>query len=244
MAIVALGFGAFLLLRRRYGFAMAFITPLVILLLGLSEPDPWIDIRDRVIDTVSGGALAMIAAYVLWPQWERERLSTRIAEALRVNATYMTQVFAMLSDGATMDSVIVARRIAETETGNAEAALQRMMSEPKSRRGRPGRWHALATHLRRLNRHVGALAAHMEEVSIRSPEVRPLADALARGLASAAENIDGGKAARYEAPEADIVKVHRALTDGASNDADEAISLLVGRIASDVGALYAASVGR
>jgi len=89
VAIVALGFGAFLLLRRRYGYAMVFITPMVILLLGFSEPDPWIDIRDRVIDTVLGAALALMAAYALWPQWESERLSVRISSALNANAAYL-----------------------------------------------------------------------------------------------------------------------------------------------------------
>jgi len=153
-------------------------------------------------------------------------------------------VLAMLSDGATMDSLIDVRRIAEAETGNAEAAIQRLMTEPKGHRRRHGRWHVLATHLRRLNRHIGALAAHVEEGGVRCADAAPVADVLANGLGSAAENIAGGKAGRYEAPENEMLRLRQTLAESAPGGETEGVVQLVGRIASDVGALHAASVGR
>ena len=242
VAIVALGFGAFLLLRRRYALAMVCITPMVILLLGLSEPDPWIDIRDRLIDTALGGALALLFAYVLWPQWEHERLSARVSDALKANAEYLRAVFAMLVEGVTMDSFVVARRLAEIETGNAEAALQRMMTEPHRRRARRRRWHVLSTHLRRLNRHVGSLTAQLEERPIRCHEAGALGSALAGGLTAAAEIIEGREAAAYEAPEALVDSVRRAILSPEAGSGEDSVSILIGRITSDVGALFAASL--
>ncbi|MGD9535645.1 MAG: FUSC family protein [Alphaproteobacteria bacterium] len=244
IAIVVLSFCSFLLLRRRYGFAMVFLTPLIILLLGLSGSDPGEDILHRVIDTVAGGGLALLAAYLLWPQWERERLTKPMTDALRANATYLAHTLAMLSEGKTMDTVVVPRRVAEIATGNAEAALQRMLSEPKGRRDRLGRWHVLVTHLRRLNRHTSALAAHLDESAARSAHAPGLSKALTDGLEAAARRLEGKADAAYASPEAEIAAVRQELTEAEADAAPEAADALIGRIVTDVGALYAASASR
>ena len=243
ISVVVLGFGAFLLLRRKYAYAIVFLTVVIMLLLGLADPDPWIDIRDRIIDTVSGAAVALVTAYLLWPQWEHERLTPRLREALRVNGTYLEAALALLAGTATLDDVLAPRRLAEIATGNAEAAFQRMLAEPRAQRRNIGQAFACITHLRRLNRHITALVAHLESNPVRSSEARALAMALKRGIETAvgalAENVT---APPFEPPEAVLVRVRRALAQQAPGQ--EGLGSLVGRIVSDIGALHFAALNK
>jgi uncharacterized membrane protein YccC len=98
---------------------------LIVLLLTTSVGDPWTDTLDRVLDTIAGAGLALIAGYVLWPQWERERLPTLLARAIHANRNYMVQVFAALG-GAALPSERIGefRRQAEIATGNADAGFR------------------------------------------------------------------------------------------------------------------------
>jgi uncharacterized membrane protein YccC len=239
--IVVLGFAAFLLLRRKYVFAMVFLTVLIMLLLGLADPNPWIDVRDRVIDTVSGAAVALVTAYLLWPQWEHERLTPRLCEALRANDAYLQAALALLAGSATVDEVLAPRRVAEIATGNAEAAFQRMLAEPRAQRRNIGQAFPLVTHLRRLNRHITALVAHLESDPANSPEAGALSTALKRGIESAADALAEETAvAAFEPPEAVLVQVRRDL----AQSGHEALGSLVGRIVSDVGALCFAAANK
>ena len=45
-AIATLLFATFALVRRRYGYAIMFLTPIVMLLIGAGSDDPWIDLAD------------------------------------------------------------------------------------------------------------------------------------------------------------------------------------------------------
>ena len=72
--IIMLLFAAFFVLRRRYGLGVTFLTPLVVLILATADTSPWWDTLERIVDTILGAALGLGAGYLLWPQWERERL--------------------------------------------------------------------------------------------------------------------------------------------------------------------------
>ncbi|HUN51834.1 MAG TPA: FUSC family protein [Candidatus Sulfotelmatobacter sp.] len=242
-AIIVLGFAAFLLLRRKYAFAIVFLTVLIMLLLGLADPDPWIDLRDRIVDTVSGAIVALVTAYLLWPQWEHERLLPRVAEALRANAAFLQAALGLLGGSATLDDVLQPRRAAEIATGNAEAAFQRMLAEPRAQRRDIGRAFPLVTHLRRLNQHLTALIAHLEAAPLRST----LSTALSAALKSALDTATGALAQDaaippFEPPEAILVQMRRELLQAAA--AHEGLGALVGRIVSDVGAIYFAAASK
>lgn len=47
-AIGLLLFATFLLIRRRCSYGITFLTPLTILLIGISSADTWIDLAERV----------------------------------------------------------------------------------------------------------------------------------------------------------------------------------------------------
>ena len=136
-AIATLLFATFALIRRRYGYAITFLTPIVMLLIGAGSANPWIDLAERIVYTVVGAALALAAGYGLWPQWERVRLSDRLARAVRADRDYLVAALAGLGSAEPADAALAQlRRQAEIAVGNADAAFQRMLGEPAHRRGR------------------------------------------------------------------------------------------------------------
>jgi uncharacterized membrane protein YccC len=84
-------FVTILLAPVHYALFTVFVTPTFVL---FSEPHPgdWRLAYTRVINTCIGGALALIAARVLWPQSERTRVGPYLAAVLRAAARYLRVV--------------------------------------------------------------------------------------------------------------------------------------------------------
>jgi uncharacterized membrane protein YccC len=149
--------------------------------------------EDRVMDRVAGAALGLIAGYLLWPQWERERLPAQFAKAIRANRDYMVQVFASLGSAELPSERIGEfRRQAEMASGNAEAGFQRMLSEPRIHRGRIARAFALVIYIQRLERHLIALATHLSGILLPEVELRALLGLLETAQEDIAEARCGG----------------------------------------------------
>lgn len=243
-AIVILTFLSFLLLRRNYGMAVACITPLVILLLDLFEPGAWQLVLYRGLDTLAGAALALVCSYVLWPQWERARLPDQVERALHAESIYLQRVLEAAARGGGMDEgVLTARRDAEIQAGNADAAFQRMLTEPRRHRTGTTRYFALVTYLQRLSRHLGAFAARIEAGLPALPELQSLAAPLAAGLEEAAQSTTGNGITRAAAlPESVYENSLDALRRRTASATPEASALaglerLLGTIISDVNGL-------
>jgi uncharacterized membrane protein YccC len=160
--IGALLFAMFLLIRRNYGYGITFLTPLIILLIGMSSADPWLDLLERVVYTVVGAGLALAAGYLLWPQWERDQLRDRLARAIGADRDYVVAVLDQLAHPAAEALPLVGlRRQAEMAVANADAGFQRMLAEPARSAMLPVGF-ALLVYLHRLCRHAIALAALLE----------------------------------------------------------------------------------
>jgi uncharacterized membrane protein YccC len=159
VALAALLFVTFLLIRRNYGYGIMFLTPIIILLIGMSSIDPWIDLIERVAYTVAGALLALAAAYLLWPRWERDRLRERIARAVRADRLFIDAVLQARLESASPESLAAAQRDAEMAIANADASFQLTVAEPARRMAPLGVAFAVLVYLHRLCRHAIALAA-------------------------------------------------------------------------------------
>src|SRR5215210_8523764 len=236
--IIALLFAAFFVLRRRYGLGVTFLTPLVVLILATADTSPWWDTLERIVDTILGAAIGLGAGYLLWPQWERERLPSLAARALRANRAYMASVLKGLSNAEAPPDLGQLRRSAEIETGNAEAAFQRLLTEPRKHRGRLAQAFALVTYLQRLERHLIALAEQIGTVS-------PPKD----GVAALARQLEGAQDAIATAIETDqspspcpsfdgvLMHLRAALTAADEHGHGEEVAFLLGRLVNDTASL-------
>jgi uncharacterized membrane protein YccC len=243
-AIATLLFATFALVRRRYGYAIMFLTPIVMLLIGAGNDDPWIDLAERIAYTVVGAALALAAGYGLWPQWERERLSDRLAHAIRADRDYLTATLAALGTAEPPDAAFAQlRRHAEIAVGNADAAFQRMLSEPAHRRARIETGFTLLVYIHRLCRHTIALAAHLGTVAAPEPALETLKQLIAATLDDVAQAVlDHRPPAPRPAFDAPLAQLRTALSGGDETARGSSVAALLDQLVSDVTGLCMAPV--
>lgn len=172
-----------------YGVA---ITAFVVLLLAFLRLPGAGAVTERVEATLLGGLLAL-AAYLLWPTWERVRLAeglARLLEAQRDWAVTLLQSYA--TRGSAGADVRARARVART---NAEASLARAQLEPARRGLDLATATALVDAGRRYALALLALQAHLPETTIERPlpELDRLADELRGVLTELAAALRAGR---------------------------------------------------
>ena len=159
---MAFCFGYFL--RRHYGLAVFFVTLMVVLMSEAAMPVHLDFTAARLFATVAGGALALVAALVFWPQWERAQSPSILAAALRANRGYLEAVAANFERGDRfVGDAVLTKREAERANSRAAASLQRWLGEPSRLRADTGRIAALTTYSQRLTRAISVLAQHLNQ---------------------------------------------------------------------------------
>ncbi len=129
-----LAFATFATRNYNYTLFSFSLTPMVLLMLDIAHPIKPADSFLRVLHTIIGSILALLAGYLLFPTWESRRLPIRIAEALMAEALLLRALRdAML--GKKERPIAEFRRAAAVSVSNASAAGQRLLSEPTERRG-------------------------------------------------------------------------------------------------------------
>jgi uncharacterized membrane protein YccC len=123
MAVLCMGFRY--LATVHYGAAVAALTGTVVILLSFEGVAPGAAVIDRVINTVLGSSMAL-AAYLVWPTWERGRARAALADMLDAYASYLRT----LARPDQHDAQRETRTAARTARSNAQASLERMRSEP------------------------------------------------------------------------------------------------------------------
>jgi uncharacterized membrane protein YccC len=121
------------------------LSALVVVLLSLVGVSPHSTVARRAVDTVVGGALAMVAV-LLRPLWERDVLPQRMADLLRAYRDYTIAVSDPRFDPARLQQVRAASRLARS---NAEASVDRARSEPVPGRGEVELGDAVLAHSHR-----------------------------------------------------------------------------------------------
>lgn len=167
VVIAVCAFGTFLFIRRHYGLGVTMLTPMILLLLGVLVPRSGMLILARGTDTVLGAILALAAAYLLWPAWQKRALVPQCRTALVANCEFLAAVLGATRDGRTVrPEIMQARQRAERETDNADAVFQRMLAEPAHTRSAVRPALEFTTYLRRLTEHTLALAVALDGQSL------------------------------------------------------------------------------
>jgi uncharacterized membrane protein YccC len=150
-------------LKRNYGLAVVFITLFVVLLTEANGPVTLALTAERVGSTVAGGGLALLAALVFWPVWERDRFRPILAKGLRANIPYLQVIASRLASGGPYDREVgAAKQRVEAANAQAFSSLQRMSGDPKNRRELLQQAAALANGNQRLTRSLSLLALHLK----------------------------------------------------------------------------------
>jgi uncharacterized membrane protein YccC len=125
---------AFSLIQQNYKSAAALITISIIFLYSLINPNAFEVIQFRVIDTLIGAAIAVIANYIILPSWEADNLKQVLANALKMNRDYLLATRNLYLNRAQHQLAYnVARKEAFLAISNLNAAFQRLSQDPKSK---------------------------------------------------------------------------------------------------------------
>lgn len=121
-------------LRVNYLIYSIFLTPTFVLLAEMSAGD-WHLAELRALNTLIGGALGLVGAWLLWPAPERTRFPDMAARAIRAAGDHLRVVAAMWSSTGdeSMAALATARREAGLAVGNAEASFERLVAESARR---------------------------------------------------------------------------------------------------------------
>jgi len=136
-----------------YAAAVACLTGLVVLLLAFVGERPEPTVIARLIDTVLGSVVAL-AAYGLWPTWEKGRARDMLAQSLLAYATYLGAILT-----ANAPERHEARQGARVARINAEASVKRLLAEPATPPALAELAQSLLTNGNRLARAIMTLEA-------------------------------------------------------------------------------------
>jgi uncharacterized membrane protein YccC len=159
-----------------YGIAVACLTGVVVILLSFYGIAPEASMPARAEDTALGSALAL-AAYLLWPTWERGRERATLTRMLDAYRDYLVAV--LHGDAQARFETRTAARAARS---NTLASLERLRQEPRGRASLP-RAEALLSQANRFMR--AAMALEAARADAHDPPLPAQASGFAEACAAA-----------------------------------------------------------
>ncbi|WP_432093459.1 FUSC family protein [Streptomyces sp. bgisy100] len=182
----------YLLMRTGYVASQSFAAAYVVLLLGMAGEALQQTVRDRLLLTLLGGVLAMLA-YVLLPAWETPQLLDRLADYLTANGRYAAAVVRSFAEPDDRRLADVRHTLLASRDANAtwDESLRRAKQEPVRHRGLNRREAEEAqAALESLGRAAMLLETHLPEHGARPVrEAARFADALEADTAQAARAV-------------------------------------------------------
>jgi uncharacterized membrane protein YccC len=173
---------------RGYGYQTAAITPVILLLSDVLNHQGTALLLPRLVDSLIGCAIALVAGYLLWPESWHTRVGDRLANAVADTARYVECAFGA-PDVAAVDPPDRARmrRRLYRDLSVIRTEFQRALTEPPPTGRRAAAWWPLvvaverivdATTAARVRVRHGAAPPSSAEVGQVALQLRELADGL------------------------------------------------------------------
>ncbi|MDT9698553.1 FUSC family protein [Streptomyces sp. P17] len=170
---------------RGYGYQTAAITPVILLLSDVLNQQGTALLLPRLVDSLMGCGIALIAGYLLWPESWGTRVGDRLADAVADTARYVECAFG----AAAVDPPARARmrRRLYRDLSVIRTEFQRALTEPPPTGRRAAAWWPLvvaverivdATTAARVRVKHGAAPPSQAEITQVSRQLRELSDGL------------------------------------------------------------------
>lgn len=125
---------AFTFTQTNYKIGATFVTMYVVFIYGMLVPNIETVIVNRILDTLTGAVLVIIANYLFWPTWEFLNSKKFIVSSIEANRNYIQQISVLYNQkGDVTTEYKLSRKSAFIEVGNLMTSFQRMGQEPKSK---------------------------------------------------------------------------------------------------------------
>lgn len=228
--------------RRNYALAIFFITLFIVLLTDATGPVTLEFGLERLAATVAGGALALIAAQIFWPVWERERFPSIQSAAFRANRAYAELLIARLTAGGSFDAEAgQAKRRSEGANAAVFSSLRRMTGDPHRQQEGIETAATLANGNNRVTRALNLLSLHLTPgVPLPHPALPRFAAVAGEALEHLAGAVEQGSNSP-DALEALIVRLEGGLFPAAADsERTRWVFGQLGRAATELNALLLA----
>ncbi|MER7724860.1 FUSC family protein [Streptomyces sp. NPDC096323] len=157
------------LTAKGYAFQTAAITPVILLLSDLLNHQGVHLVWPRLLDSLIGCAVVLVAGYLLWPESWHTRIGRRLADAVADIADYVGYAFEPGGDGDRAERVRARRRIYR-DLSSVRSEFQRALTEPPPTGTRAAAWWPLVVAVERI---VDATTAARVRVNHGAPEPEP-----------------------------------------------------------------------
>lgn len=179
---------------KGYAFQTAAITPVILLLSDLLNHQGFDLVRPRLLDSLIGCAITLIAGYLLWPESWHTRIGDRLADTVDDAARYVERAFGGHPDTdaglrAARTARLQARRRIYRDLSGVRSEFQRALTEPPPTGERAAAWWPLvvaverivdATTAARVRVNHGAQPPAPQEVEAIAEDLRALAHGVRR----------------------------------------------------------------
>lgn len=169
---------------RGYGYQTAAITPVILLLSDVLNHQGTALLMPRLLDSLMGCGIALVAGYLLWPESWHTRVGDRLADAVADTAAYVESAFLESAEPAARARM---RRRLYRDLSVVRTEFQRALTEPPPTGRRAAAWWPLvvaverivdATTAARVRVRHGALPPSPAEIGQVTLQLRELADGL------------------------------------------------------------------
>ncbi|MFI0816375.1 FUSC family protein [Streptomyces sp. NPDC021098] len=218
LAVIAAGL-TYLLMRTGYAASQCTSAAYAVLLLGMGGAGWHQTVPERILLTLLGGVLAMLA-YVAYPAWETPRMLDRLADWLAASGRYAAAVVRGYAEPGGLPATDVRRALLADRAAHAawNEALDRAKREPVRHRGltRAQAEEAQAA-LEAFGRAAMLLETHLPERGAPPvPGAARFADALAADTGRAARRVRERRRPRWD-------RAKEALVDWEADNTAEAV---------------------
>jgi uncharacterized membrane protein YccC len=191
--------------RSNYALLVFAVTGLIVALLALGGAPALPSMEARGMATLVGGALAL-AAYAVWPTWERQQTPLVLADMLDSYRSYFDAVVngLMAPDGEMASRLSAARLRARLARSNSDASVDRLFAEPRGTRHERSTATRLLATSRRFTRATMLLEAELHtkgELPAWPTELGAFAKSVDVTLAALARALRGQRAALESLPD-------------------------------------------
>ncbi|WP_079154246.1 FUSC family protein [Streptomyces subrutilus] len=139
---------------KGYAFQTAAITPVILLLSDQLNHQGFDLIRPRLLDSLIGCAITLVAGYLLWPESWHARIGDRLADTVYDAARYLERAFAPAPDEAALAEArtlrVQARRRIYRDLSGVRSEFQRALTEPPPTGARAAAWWPLVVAVERI----------------------------------------------------------------------------------------------
>lgn len=126
---------AFSFIQKNYRTSAIFITLNIVFVYALLQPDAFSVIQYRVLDTVTGATLALVANFLILPSWEFMSANNFIEKSIEANCKYLKEIDRYYHNKKDLPPTPykLSRKQAFLSLGNLNAAFQRMAQDPPAK---------------------------------------------------------------------------------------------------------------